>query len=584
MKRLIVAAAIPYLGFIRNVEAGVCEELKIPMDSVEIPGVGWVCKVRECANPTYTEWGREECIKCDQSGQTGDATKVGTEFCPLALGECSNGVCVPKADQSFFERNFGKPWRGLATFPAITVTHYGGSMASGGYPGFPTVDDVTVCMERVGIDGVAAVPPMMYGAGAAYGQACYKNNDLCYKLVGADGVIRTVALTDRCGGYVQAGGGANPMEDIETVYYFPEIEMAPGATVTIDANQCVLNAGCKIYTGAGQRCWYYTDGSIFEGRATCCQDTCGSYGPNGLREQVDWCGSSSHPHFDVPVHMLDELCDNGRGGGINAGSCALEWVEPIKCPLHPEMGQCCGGSCENCDHKNVGNCMESPEACAACGGVYCGGDDWFDICNSHSVPPLPPWWTTRPPDPPNGGGGPNDMTNKPPPPDDARSPTTWPGTPAPPGPSLPPAVTQPTVPGMSSSAASSVPVSPPGGESSSPAGASHPPIPGAPVPPPPAPGEPVTTPAPGVSTPPPAHQTTQTEAGAFAGGNGPTIGAVSGAAAGAAVLMASAAVAANRMNRPPEPLEAAFEGEEGMSGEMADREGAVQQESEDFAG
>lgn len=96
--------------------AGVCEELKIPMDTVEVPGIGSVCKVRECETVTYNEHGKPTCVSCSQEGFDPDNKKPTTEFCPLEIGKCQAGHCVTRTESNYFENNFGKRWEGLKTF------------------------------------------------------------------------------------------------------------------------------------------------------------------------------------------------------------------------------------------------------------------------------------------------------------------------------------------------------------------------------------------------------------------------------------------------------------------------------------
>lgn len=53
----------------------------------------------------------------------------------------------------------------------------------------------------MGLDGIAAVPPRMYGKWDVRSQTCVANNNVCYKITGPYGGSATVAIGGRCGGY-----------------------------------------------------------------------------------------------------------------------------------------------------------------------------------------------------------------------------------------------------------------------------------------------------------------------------------------------------------------------------------------------
>lgn len=396
--------------------AGVCEELLIPMETLTIPDVGTVCIVKQAAGaPQLNDRGKPLTVKCDQGKFDPHSYEPKTDFCPVELGKCIDGRCVPRTESSWFETHFGTKWDPFKSFPQVTVTHYGGSMAGGGFGDHNDVEDVAGCFEKIGIDGVAAVPPMMFGSTSTKSQAIFKNNNLCYKLTGMQGYVRIVAIMDKCGGYTFCEGG-NPEAILSEFPNIPNPPLGSGEIRNTDANQC-FSSGERILGGQGQRCTYFYDGTPLEGKGTCCPGACNDPSkPHGLH--ADWCASQSHVHFDVSRQIINQLCGEA---GTALGSCQLRSVEAIKCPLHPTPGRCCEASnTETCVPKTTGNCADTKQTCDGCTGRWIAGDAWQNICDD-LTPSVPPD-STRPTDDPGATMG------------------TTPGT------RLPPVTTQPVLP------------------------------------------------------------------------------------------------------------------------------------------
>jgi len=172
----------------------------------------------------------------------------------------------------------------------------------------------------VGIDGVAAVPSRMYGSWIsnmrAGSQACYVNNNVCYKITADSGKQYTVAVWGKCGGYAQCSG--IPAQDESGLNHSVT---KIGGTNWADANICLNQPNSQIHAGTTPDCLINGgDGKDTEGK-NCCPHPCQSH--------VDWCASNDHVHFDLNLDLYNEVC--------GPTPCTLKHVEPVLCPWNPPL-------------------------------------------------------------------------------------------------------------------------------------------------------------------------------------------------------------------------------------------------------
>ncbi|KAH0484975.1 MAG: uncharacterized protein KVP18_002808 [Porospora cf. gigantea A] len=317
----------------------VCESLNIPMRSVVLGDIGdgspsEVCapeflgqhaQVRMEAYAADQGLGANRYINCDQSPWQGD-WGAKSDLCPAAYALCENNQCEPfRSDRpTYYEKHFGRPWTGLNTWPIATVTTYGGSAASGG----TVADWAKFARECLGVDGVAAVPTMMYGDWSKGGQAAWRNNDLCYEVQSEHSPRPlTVIVIGRCGGYTYCNNVAENAQ-INSVLPLPRegegYALPPGDYDNVhrsDGNVCIVTRGA-VWQGGGP--------------ADCA--TVRSRGPNATGEAFcsdtsslhrDWCARNDHPHLDLDSETLDLVCGSA---GVSHGSCHLTSIRPKKCP------------------------------------------------------------------------------------------------------------------------------------------------------------------------------------------------------------------------------------------------------------
>ena len=234
------------------------------------------------------------------------------------------------------------------------------------------------------LDGVAAVPPLMYGEYGQHGAGCSfneNNSNLCYQIKKGEDTY-TIAIVGRCGGYAQCQvTGDSFRNTIETNYkgvsttlpMFPgqsgiATNIQSGDVVNSDGNACIASNDKAdpnaVVAGATSVC--------MEGMKTkdYCLDlndpkainSCGT-DKNQLCN-VDWCASNLHPHFDLNKELIDNMGIDGSG--------FIDHVTPIQCPRridphgteddpHPTLKPSCEGqtgeqacTCRGFDYADLG--------------------------------------------------------------------------------------------------------------------------------------------------------------------------------------------------------------------------------------
>eukprot|EP01071_Lankesteria_metandrocarpae_P006927 Lankesteria_metandrocarpae@DN4527_c0_g1_i1.p1 len=312
-----------------SVFAGICEQGRIPLRTVRLDDESSVCVVPFCGEqeqrrtPNFEDGtiGSITCMKCDQTpwDQTYAGYREKTDVCPAELNTCDKGHCCPKTGtDTWYHQNFKTPYSGMNTFPHVTVTTYGGSTACGG-----TVADATKYLKDMGtgIDAIAAVPSPMYGSWIsnqrAGSQACYVNNNICYKVTDHNDRVWNIAIWGKCGGYTQCNNLAPSDQSI----YTHEASTLPGAEI-YDANMCLNQKNVSIMAGATPDCLVTAGGDGKSKNGTnCCVHPC--------QKHVDWCGSNDHVHFDIGEEVYAQMC--------NYTPCTVKKVEPYLCPWNPPL-------------------------------------------------------------------------------------------------------------------------------------------------------------------------------------------------------------------------------------------------------
>ena len=388
----------------------------IPMEFVPLQ-LGGVCV------PSTRATKRAEIAKTSSSGYTGAATTIRcnqngtdlskrsspqTDACPTDVAFCNEttGRCEPKAGDTWYSDTYNKSWNALQTWNAATVTEYGGSTACGF-----TVKQAAACLfseSKNLIHGVAAVNSYMYGQWSFRGQACISNNNICYRLRKHDRVA-IIAVVGRCGGYTQCGiedvdpkatsnidnvcNSWKPNMTTPMVDAFHWIDWTPAETYACDtytndktritdANQCLNVANTTQRTGTLPRC------SSHNGEGTNCV-------VGDTKNNVDWCASVDHPHFDLDLATLDYLLGSESG----QGSGTLDRVEPVECPIEvSDQIMLCrtssptskgsGAAClSDSDCDNGGNCAPGWKCNCTYGwtGVNCDLCDGAEICSSQGT-------------------------------------------------------------------------------------------------------------------------------------------------------------------------------------------------------
>ena len=212
-------------------------------------------------------------------------------------------------------------------------------------------------LEKHNLDGVAAVPPIMYGDWGSKGQGCSftpSNGGLCYKLT-KNGQAKTVAIIGRCGGYSQCNITNSTIRNQGKTNYAlvsKKLNVPQGSTdiVNVDGNFCLIantlktNDTSTTVAGSTPVCYaLYSEENSGNIKSECCVCTgkepegfAGCNGNNQLKTcganndqacNVDWCASNLHPHFDLNSELISDMNINGAD--------FIDNVEPVPCPTGP---------------------------------------------------------------------------------------------------------------------------------------------------------------------------------------------------------------------------------------------------------
>ncbi|KAH0476902.1 MAG: uncharacterized protein KVP18_003960 [Porospora cf. gigantea A] len=325
--------------------AGVCESLRIPMDTIRLGDIGsgkdsYVCvpqfrgnNPQKAMEISAHDMGipTNRYIECRQDPWKPDSGEwlAKSDLCPAAYAVCENNKCVPYKSSSnkptYYEKHFGRKWSGVDTWPSVTVTTYGGSCASGGV----VSEWRDWAVECLGVDGVGAVPTMMYGDWAKNGQAAWRNNDLCYEVESEHSTRPlTIIIIGRCGGYTYCKNTAENTQ-INPILPLPNnsdssYELPPGDfsnSHRSDGNVCILTHDAVWHGGGPSDCTTIKSRGANPVGEKYCSDSASLH--------RDWCARNDHPHIDLDAHTLDLICGSA---GVSAGSCHLTNVKPKKCP------------------------------------------------------------------------------------------------------------------------------------------------------------------------------------------------------------------------------------------------------------
>jgi len=218
-------------------------------------------------------------------------------------------------------------------------------------------------LKHAQLDGVAAIPPRMYGDWSEKGEQCITNRNICYELTNQEGKTFTVAIVGRCGGYSQCGGAPSLKPDqYDYVTLLKQSKILD--TTKADANACNTAKG-YIAAGTTPAC----NVTAFP-ESTWSPEKCFKYGAKNAGTNVDWCASNMHPHFDLNRGLQDRFCGKG------VGACTAKSVKPVVCPVYDKQVQQGHLDSEKaCGRSGVGFDCRSPAGKDKCnnvrGGICC---------------------------------------------------------------------------------------------------------------------------------------------------------------------------------------------------------------------
>jgi hypothetical protein len=253
---------------------------------------------------------------------------------------------------------------------------------TGGTTCAPHVGGDTSCpwpakwLKAHGLDGVAAVPPIMYGDWGAHGQGCSftpSNGGLCYRLTKKGKDAKTVAIVGRCGGYSQCSITDDAVRQKGEQMYnrvSHNLALPNDQTVNVDGNYCMVanNPGSsRTVAGATPVCYaLYAESTkdlISSARPCVCTGKepagfAGCDGSNHLKScgpnkdqscNVDWCASNLHPHFDLNQELIADW-------GID-GADYIDHVSPVPCPMGTLRPTAAGKSYNTCTGNETGEAV-----------------------------------------------------------------------------------------------------------------------------------------------------------------------------------------------------------------------------------
>ena len=290
-----------------------------------------------------------------------------TDMMPTEIGDCDYTTGEVTLKSEWATTAYGvapKSTNLIDSVPITSTTQY----CDDGYGGCTcgnvacNVKATSGWIAHAKLDGVAAIPPRMYGEWSERGEQCITNRNICYELTNTAGETFTVAIVGRCGGYVQCaeGEGLNP-DEFDYVDMLPQSKV-PG-TVKTDANRCNSQGG-YVPAGTTPPC----NTTAFP-ESEWSADKCFKYGADNPGSNVDWCGSNMHPHFDLNRALQDRFCGNG------VGACVAKSVRAVSCPVydkevqqgHLDSEEACGVNVAGFDCSEPG----SLDRCSNLGGSIC---------------------------------------------------------------------------------------------------------------------------------------------------------------------------------------------------------------------
>jgi len=261
---------------------------------------------------TYT-LGINELPEFDICAHGGDALSCSNH------GSCVNSACV--CTDGYTGRDCSTPPGGFRypnPIPKARATMFANLDGSDGqleqttcFGNFPGGQWVSKAFLPVGVTGIAAVNPTVYGSRFAFGgpnQYSDKSATGSYSGVGQScghcfnltkgGNSAVVMVVNRCGGFCQSHSAVGPC--------------ATNGTTSTDCGYCVTptttptTIGCSCMSAEAIQTNGYCDAS--------------------KQHHCDHCAQNDHPHFDLDTDSLSHLC-----GSNNAGVCDLDSFQWVQC-------------------------------------------------------------------------------------------------------------------------------------------------------------------------------------------------------------------------------------------------------------
>jgi len=253
-----------------------------------------------------------------------------TDMMPTEIGACNYDTGVVTLKDAWAIETYGaKPasvWL-VDTIPVVSTTQYCDMSTAGCSCGNVAcnIQATPAYLKHAKLDGVAAIPPRMYGTWSDRGDQCISNRNICYELTNADGKVFTIGVVGRCGGYVQCvSADEGVMKKLKKEYKAVEVlnQSAVTGAVGADANACLTSEG---YITAGT-----TPSCAVTNFAKDAWNVDKCYDPDAKDNKgsnIDWCASNLHPHFDMDLALQNKFC------GPGAGTCNAKHVKAVLCPV-----------------------------------------------------------------------------------------------------------------------------------------------------------------------------------------------------------------------------------------------------------